>query len=84
MNYGKLFIHLKIHLHKKISVKQIKKLKKVLLFVFLGTGLEFEFKEKNIIDDYLWLKITFKTNILNELNKDLIILKINEKKIRLK
>ena len=65
-------------------MKQIKKLKKVLLFVFLGTGLEFEFKEKNIIDDYLWLKITFKTNILNELNKDLVILNINEKKIRLK
>ena len=48
-------------------------------FCLLGTGLEFTFNEEIIPHYYVEIKILFITDLINELNKDIVILNIDNK-----
>ena len=48
-------------------------------FCLLGTGLEFTFNEEIIPHYYVEIKILFITDLINELNKDIVILNIEDK-----
>ena len=54
--------------------------KNISSFCFLGTGLELEFNEEIYKKYYIRVEITFITNLLIELNKDIIILNLKNEK----
>ena len=53
-------------------------------FCLLGTGLQFEFKEKIFPEYYIRININFNKSFIIDLNKDIIILNIKDEKNQIK
>ena len=70
-----------IEIYNKIDKKMNKSSSKnnTSSFCLLGTGLEFIFNEEIFPDYYIKIKIFFITDVINELNKDIVILNIDNK-----